>query len=42
MNKVICANGASIYARSIVINVPIGVLKSNGISFSPELPEWKE
>jgi len=40
---VVCADGECIEARSAVCTLPIGVLKSGAIRFSPELPapKWR-
>lgn len=35
-------DGKTFQADAAVIAVPLGVLKSNCISFEPRLPEWKE
>lgn len=34
-------NGTNFVADSVIITVPLGVLKANLIKFEPELPEWK-
>ncbi len=41
-STVTCENGFKASAKSIVIAVPLGVLKKNTIKFTPELPEWKK
>jgi polyamine oxidase len=38
---VVCANGKQFTADSVVINVPIGVLKKGAIKFNPRLPNEK-
>lgn len=38
---VVCANGKQFTADSVVLNVPIGVLKKGAIKFSPRLPKEK-
>ncbi|GJJ77298.1 hypothetical protein EMPS_09657 [Entomortierella parvispora] len=37
-----CRDGTSIACHAAVITVPLGVLKSRQIDFSPPLPEWKQ
>jgi lysine-specific histone demethylase 1 len=39
--KVVCEDGEVIDADQIVLTAPLGVLKSNAITFEPELPPWK-
>lgn len=39
--EVICENGEVLEADHVVLTTPLGVLKSNSITFSPSLPEWK-
>lgn len=39
--KVTCQNGFEAKADSVVIAVPLGVLKKKAIEFIPALPEWK-
>ena len=36
-----CLNGQVFIAKNIVIAVPLGVLKSGSIQFTPNLPSWK-
>ncbi|KAL1567579.1 Polyamine oxidase 2 [Salvia divinorum] len=40
--KVTVEDGRTFVADAAVVTVPLGVLKSNCISFEPSLPEWKE
>lgn len=40
--KVTVENGTTFFADAAVVAVPLGVLKSNSISFEPRLPQWKE
>ncbi|KAK9052582.1 hypothetical protein SSX86_029211 [Deinandra increscens subsp. villosa] len=40
--KVTTENGKTFFADAAIVAVPLGVLKSNTISFEPRLPEWKE
>ncbi|KZV25408.1 amine oxidase [Dorcoceras hygrometricum] len=40
--KVTVENGRTFVADAAVIAIPLGVLKSNCITFEPRLPEWKE
>ncbi|KAL8201459.1 hypothetical protein R6Q57_012798 [Mikania cordata] len=40
--KVTVENGKSFFADAAIVAVPLGVLKSNIITFEPRLPEWKE
>lgn len=40
-STVTCENGFSASAESVVVAVPLGVLKKNTIKFTPQLPEWK-
>ncbi|KAD3641973.1 hypothetical protein E3N88_31197 [Mikania micrantha] len=40
--KVTVENGKSFFADAAIVAVPLGVLKSNTITFEPRLPEWKE
>ncbi|XP_031105531.1 polyamine oxidase 2-like isoform X1 [Ipomoea triloba] len=40
--KVTVEDGRTFVADAAIITVPLGVLKSNQISFEPRLPEWKE
>jgi monoamine oxidase len=40
-NEIVCGNGITVYAKNVVIAVPIGVLKNQGIQFVPPLPGWK-
>lgn len=40
--KVTVENGTTFFADAAVVAVPLGVLKSNTISFEPRLPQWKE
>lgn len=40
--KVTVEDGRTFVADAAVVAVPLGVLKSNCISFEPRLPEWKE
>ncbi|KAG6385191.1 hypothetical protein SASPL_154019 [Salvia splendens] len=40
--KVTVEDGRTFVADAAVVTVPLGVLKSNCISFEPRLPEWKE
>jgi polyamine oxidase len=42
MNYIKCENGKTFSAKNIVIAVPLGVLKSGSIEFSPKLPSWKQ
>ncbi|KAF9995366.1 hypothetical protein BGZ80_004170 [Entomortierella chlamydospora] len=37
-----CRNGATLDCTAAVITVPLGVLKSQQIKFTPQLPTWKE
>lgn len=37
-----CRDGTTIACDAAVITVPLGVLKSRQIEFSPPLPEWKQ
>lgn len=41
INTIKCANGAVFASKNVIISVPIGVLKNNGIKFTPPLPSWK-
>ena len=41
-SEIVCANGTSIYAKNVVVAVPVGVLKANAIKFEPRLPDWKQ
>lgn len=40
--KVTVEDGRTFVADAAIITVPLGVLKSNQITFEPRLPEWKE
>ncbi|XP_071696335.1 polyamine oxidase 2-like [Rutidosis leptorrhynchoides] len=40
--KVTVENGTTFFADAAIVAVPLGVLKSNTISFEPRLPRWKE
>ncbi|KAF9946618.1 hypothetical protein BGZ70_003134, partial [Mortierella alpina] len=40
--QVKCRDGTSLGCSAAVITVPLGVLKSKQIDFSPALPQWKE
>lgn len=40
-STVTCENGFVATANSVVIAVPLGVLKKKTIKFTPELPVWK-
>ncbi|KAF9557507.1 hypothetical protein EC968_007607 [Mortierella alpina] len=40
--QVKCRDGTSLECSAVVITVPLGVLKSKQIAFSPGLPQWKE
>ncbi|KAF9914311.1 hypothetical protein BX616_008547 [Lobosporangium transversale] len=40
--RVQCRDGSSFECTAAVITVPLGVLKSQQIKFSPPLPRWKE
>ncbi|KAG9319424.1 hypothetical protein KVV02_007989 [Mortierella alpina] len=40
--QVKCRDGTSLECSAAVITVPLGVLKSRQIAFSPALPQWKE
>ncbi|KAF9273055.1 hypothetical protein BGZ68_001874 [Mortierella alpina] len=40
--QVKCRDGTSFGCSAAVITVPLGVLKSKQIAFSPALPQWKE
>lgn len=40
--KVTVEDGRTFVADAAVVAIPLGVLKSNCISFEPRLPEWKE
>jgi len=37
-----CRDGSAISCHAAVITVPLGVLKSRQIEFSPPLPDWKQ
>ncbi|KAF9343375.1 hypothetical protein BGX26_005840 [Mortierella sp. AD094] len=37
-----CRNGTTLDCTAAVITVPLGVLKSQQIKFTPQLPTWKE
>jgi monoamine oxidase len=41
ISTVKCSNGFAASAESIIIAVPLGVLKKNAIKFTPALPNWK-
>lgn len=38
---VVCNNGKQFTAESVILNVPIGVLKKGGVKFTPKLPKEK-
>lgn len=38
---VVCEDGESFEADQVVVTTPLGVLKANGVKFSPPLPDWK-
>ncbi|CAH9072906.1 unnamed protein product [Cuscuta epithymum] len=40
--KVTVEDGRTFMADAAIVAVPLGVLKSNRITFEPRLPEWKE
>ena len=40
--KVSVDNGPPLAADFVLVTVPLGVLKSGSISFSPALPKWKQ
>ena len=40
--KVSLADGGTLTADLVLVTVPLGVLKSNSITFSPMLPKWKQ
>ncbi|KAI3502077.1 hypothetical protein L1887_30108 [Cichorium endivia] len=40
--KITTETGKTFFADAAIVAVPLGVLKSNTISFEPRLPEWKE
>ncbi|XP_059664870.1 polyamine oxidase 2-like isoform X2 [Cornus florida] len=40
--KVTVEDGRTFIADAAIVAVPLGVLKSNRITFEPRLPEWKE
>ncbi|KAG0197719.1 hypothetical protein BGX28_008777 [Mortierella sp. GBA30] len=40
--KIECRDGSLLSCSAAVVTVPLGVLKSNRISFFPPLPQWKE
>lgn len=40
--KVTTEEGRTFVADAAIVAVPLGVLKSNCITFEPRLPEWKE
>lgn len=37
-----CEDGSYIACDSVIVTVPLGVLKNNSITFDPELPQWKQ
>ncbi|KAG0055367.1 hypothetical protein BGZ89_002370 [Linnemannia elongata] len=37
-----CRDGTAYECSAVVVTVPLGVLKSGQIQFSPSLPDWKE
>ena len=39
--EVITNSGESFWADSVIVTVPLGVLKAESINFDPPLPEWK-
>lgn len=39
--EVITATGESLWCDTVVVTVPLGVLKSRSIAFDPPLPPWK-
>jgi lysine-specific histone demethylase 1 len=42
MTKIVCTNGQIFDADEVVITVPLGVLKNDGVDFDPPLPSWKQ
>ncbi|KAI5798997.1 flavin-containing amine oxidoreductase-domain containing protein [Geopyxis carbonaria] len=38
---VLCENGQVIAADQVVVTLPLGVLKAQGVEFDPPLPDWK-
>ena len=40
--EVITSTGESLWCDAVVVTVPLGVLKSNGLVFDPPLPQWKQ
>ncbi len=40
-NEIVCQGGITVYAKNVVVSVPLGVLKANSIKFEPSLPDWK-
>nr|XP_043607707.1 polyamine oxidase 2-like [Erigeron canadensis] len=40
--KVTVENGRTFFADAAIVALPLGVLKSNTVSFEPRLPQWKE
>jgi lysine-specific histone demethylase 1 len=40
--KVSVVGGEALTADLVLVTVPLGVLKSNTIGFSPPLPKWKQ
>ncbi|KAL7611417.1 polyamine oxidase 2 isoform X2 [Lactuca sativa] len=40
--KITIENGNTFFADAAIVAVPLGVLKSNTITFEPRLPKWKE
>jgi monoamine oxidase len=40
--RIECANGMVYEADKVVLTTPLGVLKSEALSFQPPLPDWKQ
>lgn len=40
--KVTVEDGRTFTADAAIVTIPLGVLKSNCVTFEPRLPEWKE
>ncbi|CAH1414639.1 unnamed protein product [Lactuca virosa] len=40
--KITIENGNTFFADAAIVAVPLGVLKSNTMTFEPRLPKWKE
>ncbi|CAH1415319.1 unnamed protein product [Lactuca virosa] len=40
--KITIENGITFFVDAAIVAIPLGVLKSNTITFEPRLPKWKE